>query len=294
MVQPQQPADFGCDLQALILVAVCGEHLDGRAYGVAAVNGFLYLVPVVADDAVGRVDNCLRGAIVPFQLDEPRRRILLAELQDVVNLCAAESIDALCIVSDYADGRVRLGELGENAVLCRVCVLVFVYEDVLKSPRILLPHFGELLEEKIRVEQQIVEVHGVGLAASLEISLVDLSRLAKVFRLVPLANAGVRVILVREDKGVFGFRYFCCDASRFVYLFVQPHFLHDAFDETLGVGRVVYGVVVVEAQAVTLEPQDSGEDAVKCAGPQVACRFRPGQLCDAVVHFPRRLVRKCE
>ena len=85
---------------------------------------------VVGDDAVRGIDYGLSRAVIAFQADYLAIRVILLEIQDVLDLRAAESVDGLGIVSDHADIAVKHRQLPQNDILREVGVLILVHHNI--------------------------------------------------------------------------------------------------------------------------------------------------------------------
>ncbi len=89
---------------------------------------------VVADQAVGRLEDRGPGAVVPPEHDHPRLPVPLAELQDVADRRAAELVDRLVVVADHRDVAMSLGHQRHQLRLGAIGVLELVDEHVLEPP----------------------------------------------------------------------------------------------------------------------------------------------------------------
>ena len=86
---------------------------------------------------------------------------MVGELEDVVDIRSAKSINALGIVSNDADAGVRAREEPDDEGLEGIGVLILVDEDVSETSCIVPAGFGMILQQQIGVEQEIIEVHCV-------------------------------------------------------------------------------------------------------------------------------------
>ena len=83
---------------------------DAVALGLLGIDLLGDLPPVVLHERAGRTDDVARGAVVALQLEEAGEGKLLLEVEDVVDIGAAEGVDALVVVADDADTLVALRE----------------------------------------------------------------------------------------------------------------------------------------------------------------------------------------
>ena len=100
-------------------------------------------------------------------------RPIALEIQDIADIRATPAVDALIVVANDHKVAAHLGEQLGDGILCAVGVLIFVHHDVAKTLAICLDDVRILLEQMIRVEQQIVEVHGIGTFEPVLHGLVD-------------------------------------------------------------------------------------------------------------------------
>ena len=161
-----EACEIAHDGACLVDVAVGEEHLDEPPLVVAAEYLLGYLAAVVLYEAAGSIHDGLGGAVVLLQLEEPRPLVSLLEVQDIVYLSPSETVDALCIVAHHADALAPLGQLQHYLMLGVVGVLVLVHQYVVVDALVLVGHLGVVMEEQPRLQQQVIEVHGVGLLES--------------------------------------------------------------------------------------------------------------------------------
>ncbi len=133
----------------------------------------LELTLVVLDGGVGEGEDRRRRPVVGLEAEDLAALVALGEAQDVVEVGAAEGVDGLGIVTDDHD--VALGsEHGVDDVgLEPVGVLVLVDQDVAVARGEPAPDIGVAFEKEEPVEQQIVEIHEIGIAFALEIAFED-------------------------------------------------------------------------------------------------------------------------
>ena len=98
-------------------------------------------------------------------------------------------------------------------------------------------------EQNERIEQQVIKIHCIRLAAALLITLIYLAHHRDALELVMLVNIGVLDICGRCHKPVLCVRYTVLDHVGLVCLVVQLHIPDNGFYQILAVGLVVYGKV---------------------------------------------------
>ena len=277
---------------SFVVVRRCTEHLDFFSLGIGRPNLFGDLVFVVGDDRVGRFDDVRAGAVVLLEFEQLRFRVVLLEVQDVLDVGASERIDALGIVAHDAYIFMHCAELLDDQVLGEVGVLVLVHEDVLEPVLVFVQEVGKVPKQHIHLVQQVVEVHGTGPETPHLILGIDVGEHGTSRLLVLRTNLGMLRVRARIDEVVLG----CADAGLhtrgFVHLVVQPHPLDDVLQQAAAVLGVIDGEVARIVDALAFDAQDAGKDTVKGAHPQVPRLAFAHQLADAILHFSGRLVRE--
>ena len=280
-----QPTDVVAHDHRLLAVALCRLQLQLLAVLVLAIDVLRYLSLVLADEAVGGLDDELCGAVVLLQLEEAGVGVGFAEVEDIVDVGAAEAVDALGIVAHHADALVLAGEQPDDALLGEVGVLILVDEHILEFPDVFLADVLVLVEEQEGLHQQVVEVHRVGLTASHRVHLIYVDHL----RVLRVEKRTVRKG-VGQDEMVFRHRYLVGHRIGLVHLVVELHLADDVLHQRAGIALVVDGEVRLVADGCRLAAQDTCEDAVESAHLQIAGTLVAHQSGDALLHLASRLV----
>ena len=246
------------------------------------------------DDGVCGSHDALCRAVVALQLYQAHAGILFREGEDVADVGASECVDALRVVAHYAQSRFGRGEQADDAVLRIVRVLIFIDEDVLESPHVVVSCFLVVFQEQVHAQQQVVEVHRVGSSTALEVCFVDFPAERYVVVLVASRQVCAAKVIGGQDEAIFRIADACCDKDGLVRLLVELHLAHDCLDERARICRVVDGEVRRESYALGFAAQDAGENAVEGACPQVVGALFAYKLPYAHGHFARSLVSKCE
>ena len=126
------------------------------------------------NEAVGCLYDELCGTIVLFQFEQASPCVCLLEIQDVIDVGSTKAIDALGIVTHHAHPLPFLGQLHDNGLLGVVRVLVLIDKHIGKTIHILTTDILMFAKQHIGLHQQIIEVHGVRLSATLSIAQVDI------------------------------------------------------------------------------------------------------------------------
>ena len=118
---------------------------------------------VALDDRVGGREDGLGGAVVLLELHHLGLGEVVLEVEDVADVGVAEAVDRLVLVADDHQVAVLCGEQLQQPVLGVVGVLVLVDQDVAEGAAPALAHLLEQLQGVDRADQEVVEVHRVGL-----------------------------------------------------------------------------------------------------------------------------------
>ena len=203
---------------------------------------------------VRRLHDVAGGAVVAFQAEELALRVILLEVENVLDFRAAEGIYGLAVVPDHADIVVELGQLLEYQVLTAIGILVLVHKYI--GEAVGYRHKGILvvLEEIVHVQEYVVEIHHPALLHLLLVEIIDIDQARTLgmqvggqqFAVVAVAVDGHEVVLRHGDarKHLLGL----------VHLVVQGQFLDASLDGTLGIGGVIDGEVGRIAQELGIFP----------------------------------------
>ena len=118
---------------------------------------------VVGHHGVGRVQDVAGGAVVLLQADGAGVRVVLLEVQDVLDVGATPGVDGLVVVADDHEVSELGGQQVGDGVLDVVGVLVLVDADLEEAVLVALEDARVLGEQLVGLDQQVVKVHGVGL-----------------------------------------------------------------------------------------------------------------------------------
>ena len=221
-----QPLDVLTHDDGLFAVGIGRLQRQHVAHLVAAIHILLYLAFILAYQRVGSLHDKLRRAVVLLQLEKAGAVIGLAEVQDIVDVGSAETVDALGIVADDTDTLALTCQLQDNLLLrvVRVLILIDQYEAELLD--ILPAHVLVLLEKHISLHQQVVEVHRVSLTATLGIAQVDILD-GRTLRYRIVSGPSRTGIVDRQYQVVLGHRDTVGHRGRLVDFVIESHLLDD-------------------------------------------------------------------
>ena len=286
--------DVRREQRRLLFVGVGLDHTDRVAFVGGREGFFADLALVLLDHAVRGVDDRLCRTVVLFQFEKLCAGKVLLEAQDILDLRAAERVDALRVVAHHADVAVQLAEPPDDDVLREVGVLVLVHENVAELVLVLREYLREVAHQDIRVQQQVVEVHRAVLAAFARVQFVNVEELRNPLLAVFGLQRTVRLVGLRRDQVVFRLRDSGCDDVRLVGLVREVQLLDRELHEVFRVGRIVDRERRRVAQLVGFGAQDAGENRVEGAHPQAAAHTARNERRDAFAHLLGGLVRKRE
>ncbi len=222
-------------------------------------------------------------AVVLLELDDGGVGVVLAEGQNVLDVGAAPRVDRLVVVADDHEVLVLACEQVGDGVLDAVGVLVLVDADLAEALLVVIEHLGVLREKLEGLDQEVVEVHGVGaLEAALQ-HVVDAGRRAVDGRL----RVGLQ--LLGRDEAVLGLRDLRADRGQRALLLVDVEVAHDVLHEALRVVVVVDREVGLVAQKLAVLAQHAHAHGVEGADPHAAGASRQ-EVAQTLAHLGGRLV----
>ena len=252
---------------------------------------------VVRDNGVCCGEHIAHAAVVLLELHRVAVGIILLELEDVTDVGAAPGVNGLVVVAHNHDVFVLLRQKPGDRVLRMVRVLIFVHHDVAEALLVGLEHVGMVLQQQVRIHEQIVEVEGVRGTQTLLQARVDASG--------HLPHRVNRLLLeiARHDELVFRLGDAPHEGVYGKALRVDVELGHDFLVQALLVVGVVDGEALREAETLGVGAQHAHAHAVEGGDPHAAAP-RPDDALKALAHlgssfvgegdredFPRRHVQ---
>ena len=117
---------------------------------------------VVANDAVGRVQNVGGRAVVLLQPDDPGAAEVLFKIQNILDGGAAEAVDALVVVAHHAHVLFGARQKAHQLELGHAGVLIFVHQHIAKAALVIFPHVCVLAQQPHRLVNQAVKIQRAG------------------------------------------------------------------------------------------------------------------------------------
>ena len=113
---------------------------------------FLYLIFILFNDAVCRLNNVIRRAVILFQFKELGIGVVFLEIQDVANVRPAKRVNGLCIITYDTYVLIFRSKRFNDEVLTVIGILILVYQNVLKPVLVLRQDIGELVHQFIGLQ----------------------------------------------------------------------------------------------------------------------------------------------
>ena len=247
------------------------------------IEALILAVAVLRDHRRRRIEDDLRGAVVPFELDDAGFGEVVFEVEDVAQVGAAPFVDRLVGIADDTQVAMLACEPLDEQVLRPIGVLILVHHHVHELVRVLVADGFRLLEQLHRLQQQVVEVERVGVAQCLRVELVELPD-------VLLARVpGVR----GEGFGAFHAVLRMADSRerepRRHGALVGAHLPERLLHHRELVGRIVDDEVTREADVRRLAAQQARAERVERGDPHPFA-VHPQQRLDARAHLLRGFV----
>ena len=286
----RHPTDGRGDGVGFLVIGVERQDAELAAHLLLGIDGLRNLFLILIYQTVRRIYDVLRGAVVLLELEDATARILVAELQDIVDVRPPERVDTLRIVAHDADTAARFAKFLDNQMLGEVCILILVHQDILEALAIFRQHVGMVAEEDVCLEEQIVEVHGPRLQAAVLVARVNVPEQGDLGMDIALHQLLVLLVSLAGDERVLRVGDSALHHARTVGLVVELHLLDDCFQEVFGIGGVIDREVRRETDAFSLDAEDTGENRVKRPHPELVGNGSARNRSNALLHLPRRLV----
>ena len=152
--------DLVDDELRLVVLVVALVHGDGDALAQVGEEVLLQPLAIGGDDVLGGLEDRLGGAVVLFEGDLLGVVEVLLEAEYVADVSISPRVDRLVGVAHDAEVAVLSRELLGDLILGDVGVLELVDHDMDVPVTVALDHVGVVAEQRVRFEDQVVEVYG--------------------------------------------------------------------------------------------------------------------------------------
>ena len=150
------------DLFGFLVAVLIDPQNDRFAFLITREQALGLSPPVVANQLVSDAQNVRRAAIILLQPNRFDRRVILFEIENIIQIGPPPAIDRLVGITGDGEVRVVDGKGPDDRVLCQVGVLVFVDHDVAKPGVELLTDLRVFAKQHRDVQQQVVKVDRIG------------------------------------------------------------------------------------------------------------------------------------
>ena len=258
--------DLAQHVVGLVALVEGGFHRHRVAGAVVGPQRLALAPQIVADHAVGRVQNVLGGAVILLQADGTGPLILALKVEDILNIGATEAVNALVVIAHHADVPVSACQEACQLVLQIVGVLILVNQHVAELPLVVFPHLPVVPQQPHRVQNDVVEVQSVGLKQLLRVKAIhftysDFTPFSGTFPL--LAE------LLRRLHTVLGVGHHRQHLPHGKSLLVQVKRFQTVLYHPLAVIGVIDSEVTGKAHVLNVPPQNADAGAVERGGPHV-------------------------
>ncbi len=249
----------------------------------------MLLLPFSADNRPGRIENGLRAAVVLFEQEYLRLRVVVFKAENVFPIGSAPAIDRLVFVAHNKELTVFCRKLLHKNILRVVGVLIFIYEDVGVAMMICRQNIRIFLEQPHRFHQEVIKIKRIVLEQEALVSLI-----AHRVEFVPIAPAARQVAgeLFGGNKAVFCVGDTTKDSPRGGFLFIKLKLPQGLAHKPFLVVAIVDDKIALTPQVDNIAPQEASTDAMEGSHGEGRCLFGPHHLCQSFFHLPGRFVCK--
>ena len=141
--------------------------------GLFGPEGFALALSVVGDNGTGRLDDVFGGAVVLLKTNDFCVAVVALEIEDVADVGTPPRVNRLVFITDGDDVAVAVAEQAHEFILAAVGVLVFIDHHVSVTTAVQLAQGSVVTQQADALEQQIVEIDGIGLTQTGFVLFVD-------------------------------------------------------------------------------------------------------------------------
>ena len=153
----------------------CGHRKLERKGATVAVwsQSLLELTDIVDNRSVCEFEDGRNGSVVCLEPKHTAVRVALWKPEDVFKIRAAERIDGLGVVAN--DHHIAFGSEHriDNVCLQPIRILVLVHQNMVEAGAKIGSGAGKAVQKEQPIEEEIVEIHEIGISFSFEVTLED-------------------------------------------------------------------------------------------------------------------------
>ena len=185
-------------------------------------------------------------------------------------------------------------EFLQDKVLRKVRVLILVHHDIQEPVSNGIQSLRTVSEQYVHIQQDVIEIHDVGLLALPCIESVYLADFRLFRRRIVLDGLRISGISIGSDKIVLRHGYAAEHILRLVYLLVKLELFQTCLYGTRGITRVVYGKVLLVAEVLGEFPEKPDENGMECSHIQPAGRLLAHHQSYPFFHLGGCLLRESQ
>ena len=170
------------DITRFVVFGLAPVVNDVLAIRIVCPQFFFFPVDVILDHVIGCAQDFFGGTVILLQQDHFCVRIVLLEVEDVLHISPAPTVDALIRIADDADVFEFVGQQLHQLVLGVVGILILVHVDVMEFILVVGQRFWVFLEQLDRQHDQVIKIHRLAvferflvILVALEDDIVDVS-----------------------------------------------------------------------------------------------------------------------
>ena len=127
-------------------------------------------------------------------------RIVLLEIQDILDLCTSEGIDRLRVISHDTNVLMELTELLQDKILREVRILILVDHNVVETAGNRLQRSRIITQQYVHVQQDVIEIHDSRHLAFICVQIVNIYDTRFLCCRIILQGIGIAPVCRRSDE----------------------------------------------------------------------------------------------
>ena len=158
---PGQLANTVCHPGGFFPFVTGAEQLNRFSLTGFRPQSFLFPSHVVGNHLIGRIQNIGRGAVILLQLNHRSIRVILFEIQNVMNVCATPAVNGLIVITYHAQVAALCRQQLHQLILGKVGILILVHHHIAEAAAIAVQHRRMIRKQGQRLHQQIIEIQRI-------------------------------------------------------------------------------------------------------------------------------------
>ena len=247
---------------------------------------FFFSSSVVGNHCIGRIQNMLRRTVILLQFDYFRIGKYMFKIQNILNICSAELVDGLIIITYHAQIVIFAGQNADQLKLYCIGILILIYHNVAEPFLIVFQYIRTALKQFHCLHQQIIKIQCIVLLQFLLVFQISICHflLTKISLCLKFEFIWGNIFVFRAGNDT---QY----RTLFVKFRIQFQPSADVFHDGLLIFCIINRKIRVISQPVNMSPQNADACRMECAHPHAL-----GTVSHDTIHtFPHltcRLIRK--